>query len=63
MEEKTKYAENARKASKAYYDRKRQRILDERLADQLTIIFDLTPQEQQAIWTKTLAVLRRNITK
>ena len=64
MKEKTKYAENARKASKAYYDRNKQKKLDKKTAELITGIHEAMNElefefEYMKDWVKTLAALKK----
>jgi hypothetical protein len=54
----TKYAENQRKASKAYYHRQRQKKLDKKTASLLKELYAMSKEELLEKWPETKKVLR-----
>ena len=59
MEEKElKYAENARKAQKAFYYRNKQKKDDAKMAEALhTLLYDTELEDMKKLWPKTLALI------
>ena len=55
----TKYAENQKKASRAYYARKRQKQLDERTKELLVELYNMNDTELTEKWPETKTVLKR----
>ena len=60
MEEKqTRYAENARKAQKAFYYRNKQKRDDDKMAKLLSDLLEPELEEKMKLWPKTFAVIER----
>lgn len=55
----TKYVENARKASRSYYLRKRQRLLDNRTKKLLMELYNMDEAELGEKWPETKQILKR----
>ena len=53
----TKYAENARKAQKAYYNRQKQIKLDKTISQTLYDILKISTEESQKQWPETIKLL------